>query len=640
MACDLNCIKFIIACLFANSNCFAQKDTIALKIVEVVTYKIDLSHVGKKNETIDSTIKEQFKLNSIADVLNFNTPVFIKNYGPGQLATTAFRGGNASQTAILWNGFNIQNAMLGQSDLSLMPSFLFEDIDVECGGSSSLWGSGAVGGSIHLNNKTLFDKGFKTSAGVGIGSFGAKNVHANILYSRKRFISSSKIYNTLSQNNFSYKDTSDKEQPVKQQKNAAYNFVGLMQELKFLINSKQILSVNAWLSSNKRRLPANDPSAESKTYQRDDAMRLTANWGFIKTNFQTNIRAGFFDDRINYTDSLTSLFSRSKAQTFIAENENYFTWRKYQQLNIGVNYTSSSATTNNYASLKTISRASFLIGNRFSLLNNKWFTYVSARAEYFSVGTLPLTGNISTEYHVTRSISLMAGAAKVYRQPTLNELYWLPGGNINLKPEEGYAYDGSINYKTRINKFSILISGAAFSRKIDNWILWVPGANGNPSPINLQRVWSRGTETSWKINYTKNKFFYKINVITGYVLSTIEADKQENNNTVNKQLIYTPRYTVNANVLVGYHKAAVTFYNQYVGYRFTTSDNTQWLNPYQVSSVRLNYFAETKFMDLVLFGACNNLFNKNYIILAGRPMPLRNYEIGITLQSKNKNKNK
>jgi iron complex outermembrane receptor protein len=605
--------------------------------VEVIAKKNQLSQIGKKTEQIDSTIKEQFKLNSIADVLSLNTPIFIKNYGPGALATTAFRGGNASQTAILWNGFNLQNAMLGQSDLCLIPSFLFENIDVEYGGSSSLWGSGAVGGSIRLNNNTLFDQGLKASSNFGAGSFGLKNISTNILFSNRRFISSSKIYDSRSVNNFNYLDTTDKERPIKQQKNASYDFLGLMQQLKFLINSKNILSVNAWLNTNKRRLPSFSPLAESKTYQRDDATRITANWSFINSKFRSGVRAGFFEDKINYTDSLISLFSKSKTQTIIAENENYLTWRQHHQLNFGVNFSSSSAFTNNYESKKTLSRASVLVGNKFSFLGGKWLTYFSARAEYFSVGTLPVTGNVSTEYNLTKHFVLMASTAKVYRQPTLNELYWLPGGNINLKPEQGYTYEGSINYKTQISNVSLFISGAAYSRKIDNWILWVPGVNGNPSPINVQQVWSRGTETTWKIHYYKNKFSYKVNVVTGYVLSTVEANAQENDNTVRKQLIYTPRYTVNANFLVGYNKTALTFFNQYVGYRFTTSDNSQWLNPYQVSSLRLNYSVETKLADFIVFAACNNLLNKNYTILSGRPMPLRNYEFGITIQTKNKN---
>lgn len=625
----------LVLCLFCANSLIAQ-DTVSLKSVEVVAKKMDLSQIGKKTEKIDSTIKQQFKFSSIGDVLSLNTPIFIKNYGPGGLSTTSFRGGNASQTAILWNGFNIQNAMLGQTDLALIPSFLFDNIELEYGGSSSLWGSGAVGGSIHLKNKSLFDQGLTTAVSVGSGSFGLRNLSTNVLYSKRRFISSTKVYNNRSQNNFSYADTIDKENKIKQQKNAAYNFFGLMQEFKFSINPKQILSVNAWINSNQRRLPSYDQTVDSKMYQADAATRFTANWCYNGSRYRSTIRSGLFSDKINYTDSLLQLFSKSKSQTLIAENENYFNWSSHNQLNVGVNFSSSSAVTNNYESTKSLSKISFLIGNKFSFLNDRLIAYASARVDHFSVGTLPITGNLSSEYKLNNFISLKVNAARVYRQPTLNELYWLPGGNINLKAEKGFTYEGTIELKHHIKHVLFYISGAVFSRSIDNWILWLPGANGNPSPINIQQVWSRGTETTLRINYNKNKFRCNLNVVTGYVLSTINSNGQENNNTVNKQLIYTPRYTLNSNFLVAYDKIAVTFFDQYVGYRFTTSDNSQWLNPYQISSLRFNYSINFKVAALTVFGACNNLFDKNYTILSGRPMPLRNYEMGITLQTKNK----
>ena len=321
----------------------------------------------------------------------------------------------------------------------------------------------------------------------------------------------------------------------------------------------------------------------------------------------------------------------------MAENENYVNWHKNYQFNFGVNVLSSSAITNNYDGKRTISRASLLAGNKFSFLQDKLTAYVSVRAEYFSVGTLPVTGNISGEYKLTKAVSVMANAAKVYRQPTLNELYWVPGGNIHLKPEQGYTYEGAINYKKQIKNISVFISGALFSRKINNWIAWIPGANANPTPVNIQQVWSRGGETTWKINYKNNKLRIGAGVITGYVLSTIESNKLENDNSQDKQLIYTPRYTVNGNMTIGYNKFNAIYFHQYIGYRFTSSDNSAWLDPYHVSSLRLNYTFDKKHVKFILFSACNNLFNTSYAILASRPMPLRNYEFGITLQTKNIN---
>jgi vitamin B12 transporter len=473
---------------------------------------------------------------------------------------------------------------------------------------------------------------------LSTGSYGLLNGASSFLVSGKKFISATKIYLNHSDNNYQYKDTTDHVSPLKRQRNASYEFKGLMQEFKFLLNSKQFISVNAWYADNERKLPAFDPQAESKSWQFDRSLRLTAGWNYVISKFKSNVKAGFFNDKINYTDSLISLFSKSNATTFITENENYVDWGKNNRLNFGVNYTGSQASTNNYASTKSLYRASFVVGNKFSFFKDKFVTYVSARAEYFSVGALPVTGNVALEYKPLKNIKMSVNGAKVYRQPTLNELYWVPGGNEHLKPEQGYTAEGNISYKEQVKFLSLEISGSAYSRQIQDWILWIPGPGGNPSPVNLQKVWSRGTETNWKLGFLKNKFRAGVGVITGYVLSTVLSAASENDNTASKQLIYTPRYTVNGNIFFGYDKLQLTYYHQYIGYRFTTSDNSQWLNPYYISSLRISCGIEVSKTRFGLFASCNNLFNTNYNVLAGRMMPLRNYEIGINMQTTTKQK--
>lgn len=613
------------------------QDTVSLKPVEVYARKNSLAGIGKKTVQVDSLTKEQFKFNSISDLLAYNSSVYIKNYGPGALSTTALRGANAAQTSVLWNGFNLQNAMLGQADLSLMPAILFENVSVEYGGGSSMWGSGAIGGSIHLGNKAGFGKGLQSSLNLCAGSFGLLNASANVLVSRKRFVSSSKFYRNSATNNFEYNDPLDKEDPIKKQKNASYDFNGVLQEFRFLINSKQTLSFNAWFNSNSRRLPSYNYQSESKTYQYDKAMRFTGNWTYALIKFKSLIKAAYFKDLIDYNDSLLALYSKSKVGTVMIENENYIDWLKNQKLNFAVSFLNSRAASDNYAGDKTLSRTSAMLGNRSLFWKERLNVYISVRAEYFSVGVLPVTGNASLEYKLTKHIGAKLNTARVYRQPTLNELYWLRGGNQNLKAEQGYTYEGELDFQKQVKHFSVFISLAAYSRNIDNWISWIPGGGGYPEAVNVQKVWSRGTETNWKLSYKKNKFRTGFSLMSAYVLSTVAADKQENGNTLNKQLVYTPRYTVNGTFFVGYDKAELVFYHQYCGYRFITTDNTQWLNPYQVSSLRANYTCDLKKIKIICYAACNNLFNVNYTVLSGRPMPLRNFEFGLTLQTKNKN---
>ena len=142
-----------------------RKDSLTHQLMEVTITetKQQILQASKKTTTLDSLILERYNTSSLADLLSNQSAIHIKSYGNGNIATTSIRAGNASQTAVLWNGLNIQNPMLGQTDLSLVPTLLFQNIALEYGGGSALNGSGAMGGSIQLRNTNGFNKGFATT---------------------------------------------------------------------------------------------------------------------------------------------------------------------------------------------------------------------------------------------------------------------------------------------------------------------------------------------------------------------------------------------------------------------------------------------------------------------------------------------
>lgn len=612
------------------SFCAIAQDTVSLAGVEVTAYKTDLSHLGKKKENLDSLSRSLFRFASVGEALSFNTPVYIKTYGPGGISTTGLRGGNASQTAVLWNGINIQNAMLAQVDLNLLPALLFDDIGVEYGGSSALFGGGAVAGSIQLESRSPFAKGASARVDLGGGSFGKTTTAAKATWSGRRCVAVTKLYDTRATNNYNFLDADG---VLQRQQHAGYRFSGFMQGLRFLLGPRQLLSLNAWANTNARDLPAFQPGAPAAQRQRDDALRITADWNYSVRRFRTTVRAACLNDRIRYTDSLAEINSDSRVQTLLAENENYLQWGRDQELHVGLNFTSSSAKTGNYAGVRSVQRVGWLIGNRSALLNGRLLLNLAARVDYFSAGNLPVTGNTSAEYKLTSAFSLKVNIARVYRQPSLNELYWLPGGNPDLQAEQGYSGEGEIVFKRRFTHWDIYMAGAAFTRAINNWILWVPGAGGNATPLNLQKVWSRGTETTWRIGYTLGKWTAGLQLVTGYVLSTVVEQRLENDASQGRQLMFTPRYTLSSRFTVAYGEhMSLSLYHQYTGYRFTSADNSSWLDPYHLSSLRATLRAPFGRPKLNLYAVCNNVFNTSYTLVSGHPMALRSYEAGVSLQ--------
>jgi len=197
-------------------------------------------------------------------------------------------------------------------------------------------------------------------------------------------------------------------------------------------------------------------------------------------------------------------------------------------------------------------------------------------------------------------------------------------------PEKGDRFEGGADYSPAIEKWYFSLGASLYSRKIENWVVWVPISGAVSSPQNLQKVWSRGTETDWKLRFTNKEFGWQIGLGSSYVLSTVFATEQSYSDVLGKQLIYTPRYQFNASFKIWYEGTSILFIHNYSGYRFTSSDNREWLDPYQLASLRLNYNYPLQKTNLVVYLACNNLFNSNYQIVKGRPMPLRNYEIGMS----------
>ena len=92
----------------------------------MVTGNRPISDIGIQRTRFDSlALKENISL-SMADVLTFNSSIYVKSYGRATLSTVAFRGTSPSHTQVTWNGMRINNPMLGMTDFSLIPSYLID----------------------------------------------------------------------------------------------------------------------------------------------------------------------------------------------------------------------------------------------------------------------------------------------------------------------------------------------------------------------------------------------------------------------------------------------------------------------------------------------------------------------------------
>jgi len=622
------CFNTFTLLLFVQT--FVAQDTTKLTEIEVTA--IRQSTTFQKSIKVDSADLANQSNKNIGELLSNHTTIFIKNYGNGAIGTTSFRGGSANQTAILWEGINIKNSMLGQADLSLLPVALFNQVQVDYGGGSALWGSDAMGGSIHLSGSGKnMKQGLSLVTQLGTSSLNSTNAFTGFSYANQKLSAETKIYFNQNKNRFKYIDTNKSKEPITIN-HAAFNNFGFMQNLNYSLNPNHQLKMSFWFNSFDRQISNYNQTFKSKQYQFDRNTRLITQHHYSRNRIATNTKLAYFGDVLNYIDSSASIYSYSRVENLVVDHENKFQISRRSRFQSGFNLSGSSAITKNYEDSERLLRMGL-----YMMYTKNWIdkltTTAVIRYEVTNLTKIPFTGNLNLSYQLTKKCDLKLNAANVFRQPSLNELFWLPGGNRNLLPEKGNVFDGEIRYQNNHSNLILDISLAVYHKIINNWILWLPGPNGNPSPKNIQQVFSRGTETSSKLTYQFKSFKMGIQFLTHYCLSTITKQDQDYTNSLDKQLIYTPRYTGNLNLFVQFKSVSLQMNNQYVGYRFTSSDNSSWLNPYYISSIRLNYqFILGKETNVNLFAASQNLFNSNYHIVENRPMPLRYFEFGLSIK--------
>ena len=631
---------FIFLLLFFPLLTQGQKDsTILLKIVEINSVRLYSKATGFSEMKIDSNTISKTKDQSLSTLLSQNSSAFIKNYGPGALSSITLRGGSAYHTLVLWNGFSLANPMNGVMDVSLIPLSLFENISIQYGGASSQWGSGAISGAIHLNDNNTINQrnsirvGTRFNTSTGLVSFGS------IGFGSTKFSSTLKYFQVNEDNKYKYEFNGLN----KIQTHANNKGYGIISENTYLFNANTNISLNFWHQYSNRQIAPLATQINSTAVQRDNNLRYVL---IFKT---TNKRSGFifrnafFNESIYYNDNSLLYPSLSLCKTFTSEPEYTLSINNFHTIQAGLNLTNTSAISTEYRDKKTISREAIFLSYKFS--KNNFSASTSVRKEYSNLNTAPLTYSIGLEQTLTNWLYYSGNFNTIYRNPQINDLYWNPGGNINLLPESGQSEEGTLSIDvirllgfSKNNSTRVSFESTFFNKNIDNWIAWTPRGN-IWYPMNIKSVHSYGSETFIHL-LKKNKLFStKTDLFYAYTISETTSSLIGNDASVNKQLIYVPIHKAGFIFSLEYKYLSLTYYFTYTGNRFTSTDNLEFLIANKIHSFQIDYYFKIKNNQFTLFTRIDNLFNEKYFAVSNRPQPLRNYGFGITMQF-NKNNQK
>lgn len=658
------------------------KDSVfRIREVAVVARRVFVKEeAGMKQSSVDSVVLRDKANLSLSQLLSENTPVFIKEHGRGALATASFRGTAPSHTQVNWNGININDPMAGMVDFSLIPVYLVDDLNLKYGAASLADRSGGLGGSINISNTVDWQKRFSFKYMQGIGSYRTFDEFLSVGFGGPRFQSKTRLYHNYSRNDFSFinrgianvdPETGHVSHPLDTNENAGYKRYGILQEVYFRPDTKNSLSLKWWGQSADRSIPRatsyEGPDNANLNRQQDLDHKVVADWKHYAASGRLMVRSGYSGKQLEYTlrnqvpgvGLVPAIYSESRQHSFLntLSYTHDFSDKFSAEGRVDADY-------HDVVSRDTVSGAGYdrsrtEISTFLSLRRSfGWRANVNlmVRQDWIDREPVPLMPYLGFDLRVLKGVDLIlkGNIARNYKVPSLNSLYWQPGGNPGLLPEEGLSYELGIAYQAvlgggiggpgsrsqgeRGSGTHLLTTGlTAYRSDIDNWIIWIPSYRGYWEPKNIRRVLARGLEFTVRLHGNLGPVAYKTAGTYACTRSTSYGDPLVwGDASYGKQLPYVPVHSGNVMIHLSWRGIFLTWQHNSYSERYTTSSNDltrrDWLYPYFMNDLiagkdfRLGKVSATAEFKVY------NMFNETYHSVLYRPMPGRNYFLMIMIR--------
>ena len=660
----------------------AQERTLRTDAVTVRAQRA-LRDIGAQKTPLDTSILHENITHSLADILSQNSSIFIKSYGRGTLATASLRGTAPSHTQVTWNGMKLNSPMLGMVDFSLIPSYLIDEAAVYHGASSVEVTGGGLGGAVALGTRPARkQEGWDLRFVQGISSFNTYDEFLRVGWGNHHWQSSTRVYYVTSKNDFPYTNYRKKEYetnaageivgfryPEERNRNGEYQDFHVVQDLTYDTGNGNRWGLSAWYLSSRRGVPMLnvDYKTDSRSTNRQDenTLRLVAGWERLRSQLKLAARAGYTYTDLGYhywgdpggDEPLVEMIrSRSFLNTvYGAFDADYYLGQKWlftARLTANQHFvrssdrtvTSSSGGTANVGYDEARFELSGLLGVKYRP-TERVGVGLDLREELWGRNVTPLIPALFVDVLLSRrgNLLLKASAARNYRYPTLNDLYFQPGGNDSLRTERGWTYDAGLEFtlgdlQLEQHRVGFRAEVTAYNSWIDDWIAWLPTFKGFWSPVNVRKVHSYGLETKARLAADLGRG-WRLGLDGNFAIthSINHGDPQSwADESIGKQLVYIPVYSAAVTGRLAWRGWTLLYQWSYYSERYTTSSNETTsqlgvLSPYFMNDLSLEKAFRFRWADLSLKASVNNLFNEAYESVLSRPMPGRNYGLFISL---------
>jgi iron complex outermembrane receptor protein len=215
-----------------------------------------------------------------------------------------------------------------------------------------------------------------------------------------------------------------------------------------------------------------------------------------------------------------------------------------------------------------------------------------------------------------------ASIAKMYRLPTMNDLYWNPGGNEDLKPEEGWMWDAGLTFRAKRMELGL----SYFWNKYQDMIVWQPTVMGYWSPVNRNLLSSQGVEVALSGNLGPH---FKAKGV-GTFLDLIAWKQNDTDLGLSDRVpMYYPVVTARATLSYQKNSHELKWTQHMNGKVYADLSNLREVPSSYPLNINYCYSIQQTDSDVQLGIGLLNVLNESYAFILGRPLPGRTIQFTI-----------
>ena len=630
------------------------------RLDEVVVTAKNLSKEVIPVQQLAGAQLQRLGAHSVADAIRYFSGVQIKDYGGvGGLKTVNIRSMGTNHVGVFYDGIELGNAQNGTVDLGRFSLDNMEAVTLYNGQKSALLQPAkdfASAGSIYLQSRTpRFAAGERqhVKSTFKTGSFGV--VNPSIVWDRRlnerisSSVSAEYMY-TTGRYKFTYR-VEDSYDTTAVRRNGDVNAVRLEGGLFGSIKGGY-WRAKAYLYRSERGYPGAVVKNKFSHEDRQWDTNVFAQGSFRKEfspRYSLLINAKYAYDYLHY------LADPRRDEALMYVNNRYYQHETYVSV------------ANQYA-LLPVWDVSFSADYQFNLLDADLtdFVYPRRHTQLLAVatalrfpsvkmhasllGTLvqdhvrseaqgadnraEWTPTVVVSYHPFSALDLNLRAfyKRIFRMPTLNDLYYTFIGNVDLEPEYTNQYNLGLTYANEWGDRwlrRLEVQADVYYNEVENKIVAMPTSNFfRWTMVNLGKVEIRGIDLALQTAWQWGKNWY----LTGRVNYTYQKAQDFTDPTdayYGGQIPYIPWHSGSAVLNLNWREWEMNYSFIYTGERYSSRANipVNYVLPWYTSDFSVSRTQHWGGGDLKLTLEVNNLFNQQYEVVICYPMPGINFKV-------------